>query len=69
MRSDHLSKHVKTHQNKKGAAVVQTVGNISPDMEASVAEVLVSPRIVAITTASQDSSPTMSAVANSIDEY
>ncbi|XP_078277815.1 transcription factor Sp4 isoform X2 [Rhinoraja longicauda] len=69
MRSDHLSKHVKTHQNKKGTAVVQTVGNISPDMEASVAEVLVSPRIVAITTASQDSSPTMSAVANSIDEY
>ncbi|XP_069769964.1 transcription factor Sp4-like isoform X2 [Narcine bancroftii] len=69
MRSDHLSKHVKTHQNKKGAAVVQTVGNISPDMEASVAEVLVSPRMVAITPSSQDSSPTMSAVANSIDEY
>ncbi|XP_051871364.1 transcription factor Sp4 isoform X2 [Pristis pectinata] len=69
MRSDHLSKHVKTHQNKKGATVVQTVGNISPDMEASVAEVLVSPRIVAITTTSQDSSPTMSAVANNMDEY
>ncbi|XP_062899810.1 transcription factor Sp4 isoform X2 [Mobula hypostoma] len=69
MRSDHLSKHVKTHQNKKGATVVQTVGNISPDMEPSVAEVLVSPRIVAITTTSQDSSPAMSAVGNSIDEY
>ncbi|XP_060680688.1 transcription factor Sp4 isoform X1 [Hemiscyllium ocellatum] len=69
MRSDHLSKHVKTHQNKKGAAVVQSVGNASPDMEASVAEVLVSPRIVAITTAPQDSSPTMPAMANSIDEY
>ncbi|XP_067865044.1 transcription factor Sp4 isoform X2 [Heterodontus francisci] len=69
MRSDHLSKHVKTHQNKKGAAVVQSVGSASPDMEASVAEVLVSPRIVAIATASQDSSPTMPAMANSIDEY
>ncbi|XP_072365313.1 transcription factor Sp4 isoform X1 [Scyliorhinus torazame] len=69
MRSDHLSKHVKTHQNKKGAAVVQSVGSTSPDMEASVAEVLVSPRIVAITTASQDSSPTMPAMANSIDEF
>ncbi|XP_067859762.1 transcription factor Sp4 [Heptranchias perlo] len=69
MRSDHLSKHVKTHQNKKGAAVVQSVGSVSPDMEASVAEVLVSPRIVAITTTSQDSSPTMPAMANSIDEY
>uniref|UniRef100_UPI00398EA5C5 transcription factor Sp4 n=1 Tax=Pristiophorus japonicus TaxID=55135 RepID=UPI00398EA5C5 len=69
MRSDHLSKHVKTHQNKKGAAVVQSVGSASPDMEASVAEVLVTPRIVAITTASQDSSPAMPAMANSIDEY
>ncbi|XP_041039997.1 transcription factor Sp4 [Carcharodon carcharias] len=69
MRSDHLSKHVKTHQNKKGAAVVQSVGSASPDMEASVAEVLVSPRIVAITTAPQDSSPPMPAMANSIDEY
>ncbi|XP_048406479.1 transcription factor Sp4 isoform X1 [Stegostoma tigrinum] len=69
MRSDHLSKHVKTHQNKKGAAVVQSVGSASPDMEASVAEVLVSPRIVAITTASQDSNPTMPTMANSIDEY
>ncbi|XP_078094704.1 transcription factor Sp4 isoform X2 [Mustelus asterias] len=69
MRSDHLSKHVKTHQNKKGVAVVQSVGSASPDMETSVAEVLVTPRIVAITTASQDSSPTMPAMANSIDEY
>ncbi|XP_042202907.1 transcription factor Sp4 [Callorhinchus milii] len=70
MRSDHLSKHVKTHQNKKVAAVIQSVvGSPSPGMESSVAEVLVSPRIVAITTTSQESSPAMPAMENTIDEY
>ena len=47
MRSDHLSKHVKTHQNKKGGGTALAIVT-SGELDSSVTEVLGSPRIVTV---------------------
>lgn len=47
MRSDHLSKHIKTHQNKKSGAAVAII--TTEDMEDDAAEGLGdSPQIVSV---------------------
>ncbi|KAJ8354415.1 hypothetical protein SKAU_G00219820 [Synaphobranchus kaupii] len=66
MRSDHLSKHIKTHQNKKGGAALAIV--TTEDMEATVNEVLGSPRIVTVASLSQDSNPATPATSNNMEE-
>ncbi|XP_036395712.1 transcription factor Sp4-like isoform X2 [Megalops cyprinoides] len=66
MRSDHLSKHIKTHQNKKGGAALAIV--TTEDMEATVNEVLGSPRIVTVASLSQDSNPTTPTASNNMEE-
>ena len=55
MRSDHLSKHIKTHQNKKGGASLAII--TTEDMEDSNQGLGSSPRIVTVETLSQDSAP------------
>jgi transcription factor Sp4 len=55
MRSDHLSKHIKTHQNKKGGASLAII--TTEDMEDSYQGLGSSPRIVTVETLSQDSAP------------
>ncbi|XP_064204157.1 transcription factor Sp4-like isoform X3 [Anguilla rostrata] len=67
MRSDHLSKHIKTHQNKKGGAALTIV--TTEDMEATVNEVLGSPRIVTVASLSQDSNPATPATSNNMEEF
>ncbi|XP_010774831.1 transcription factor Sp4-like [Notothenia coriiceps] len=65
MRSDHLSKHIKTHQNKKGGAAVAII--TTDDMEDDVPEDLdASPQIVA--TLSRDSDPATPTTSNHIEE-
>ncbi|KAJ8288108.1 hypothetical protein COCON_G00007670 [Conger conger] len=66
MRSDHLSKHIKTHQNKKGGAALAIV--TTEDMEATVNEVLGSPRIVTVASLSQDSNPATPATSTNMEE-
>lgn len=66
MRSDHLSKHVKTHQNKKGGGTALAIVT-SGDLDASVTGVLGSPRIVTVAAISQDSNPATPTVATNID--
>ncbi|KAI1886189.1 hypothetical protein AGOR_G00211430 [Albula goreensis] len=66
MRSDHLSKHIKTHQNKKGGAALAIV--TTEDMEATVNEVLGSPRIVTVASLSQDSNPATPTTSNNMEE-
>ncbi|XP_066571669.1 transcription factor Sp4 isoform X2 [Amia ocellicauda] len=67
MRSDHLSKHIKTHQNKKAGAALAIV--TTEDMEATVNEVLGSPRIVTVASLSQDSSPATPSAASAMEEF
>ncbi|XP_006636106.3 transcription factor Sp4 [Lepisosteus oculatus] len=67
MRSDHLSKHIKTHQNKKGGAALTIV--TTEDMEATVNEVLGSPRIVTVASLSQDSNPTTPTASSGMEEF
>ncbi|XP_058867676.1 transcription factor Sp4-like isoform X2 [Acipenser ruthenus] len=67
MRSDHLSKHIKTHQNKKGGAALAIV--TTEDMEDSVNDVLGSPRIVTIASLSQDSNPASPNASSNMDEF
>ncbi|XP_041104913.1 transcription factor Sp4-like [Polyodon spathula] len=67
MRSDHLSKHIKTHQNKKGGAALAIV--TTEDMEDTVNDVLGSPRIVTITSLSQDSNPASPNASSNMDEF
>uniref|UniRef100_A0A4W5KTA1 C2H2-type domain-containing protein n=1 Tax=Hucho hucho TaxID=62062 RepID=A0A4W5KTA1_9TELE len=55
MRSDHLSKHIKTHLNKKGGASLAII--TTDDMENSNQGLGSSPRIVTVATLSQDSAP------------
>ena len=65
MRSDHLSKHIKTHQNKKGGAAVAII--TTDDMEDDVPEDLdASPQIVA--TLSRDSDPATPTTSNHMEE-
>ncbi|KAG2465261.1 SP4 factor, partial [Polypterus senegalus] len=67
MRSDHLSKHIKTHQNKKSGAAIAIV--TTEDMEASVNEVLGSPRIVTVSSLSQDSNPATPNTSNNMEDF
>ncbi|MGH0148388.1 UNVERIFIED_CONTAM: hypothetical protein FKN15_039510, partial [Acipenser sinensis] len=67
MRSDHLSKHIKTHQNKKGAAALAIV--TTEDMEDAVNDVLGSPRIVTVASLSQDSNPASPIASSNMDEF
>lgn len=65
MRSDHLSKHIKTHQNKKGGAAVAII--TTDDMEDDAPEDLdASPQIVA--TLSRDSDPATPTTSNHMEE-
>uniref|UniRef100_A0A671Q4N7 Transcription factor Sp4-like n=1 Tax=Sinocyclocheilus anshuiensis TaxID=1608454 RepID=A0A671Q4N7_9TELE len=66
MRSDHLSKHIKTHQNKKGGAALTII--TTDEMEEEVDEVLGSPRIVTVATLSQDSNPATPTTSNNLEE-
>lgn len=66
MRSDHLSKHVKTHQNKKGGGTALAIVT-SGDLDPSVTGVLGSPRIVTVAAISQDSNPATPTVSTNID--
>lgn len=67
MRSDHLSKHIKTHQNKKGGAAVAII--TTDDMEEDAPEGLgASPQIVAVATLSRDSDPATPTTSNHLEE-
>ena len=67
MRSDHLSKHIKTHQNKKGGAAVAII--TTDDMEEDAPEGLAtSPQIVAVATLSRDSNPATPTTSNHQEE-
>ncbi|XP_001370863.1 transcription factor Sp4 isoform X2 [Monodelphis domestica] len=68
MRSDHLSKHVKTHQNKKGGGTALAIVT-SGELDASVTEVLGSPRIVTVASISQDSNPATPNVSTNMEEF
>ncbi|XP_043920637.1 transcription factor Sp4 isoform X2 [Protopterus annectens] len=68
MRSDHLSKHIKTHQNKKGGGAALAI--VTSELDSStVAEVLGSPRIVSVSSISQDSNPATPTVSNNVEEF
>lgn len=67
MRSDHLSKHIKTHQNKKGGAALAIV--TTEDMEETVSEVLGSPAMVASVSLSQHSDPATPNTANNVEDF
>uniref|UniRef100_A0A8C1T6G4 Sp4 transcription factor n=1 Tax=Cyprinus carpio TaxID=7962 RepID=A0A8C1T6G4_CYPCA len=66
MRSDHLSKHIKTHQNKKGGAALTII--TTDEMEEEVDESLGSPRIVTVASLSQDSNPATPTTSNNLEE-
>lgn len=68
MRSDHLSKHIKTHQNKKsGAAAVAII--TTDDLEDDAPEGLPdSPQIVAVGTLTRDSEPATPTTSNHLEE-
>lgn len=66
MRSDHLSKHIKTHQGKKGGAALAIL--TTEDMEDEVEEALSSPRIVTVASISQDSDPATPTTSNNLEE-
>lgn len=67
MRSDHLSKHIKTHQNKKGGAALAII--TTEDMEEDAPEGLgTSPHIVAVATLSRDSDPATPTASNHLEE-
>lgn len=67
MRSDHLSKHIKTHQNKKGGAALAII--TTEDMEdTGDDEVLGSPRMVTVASLSQDSNPATPTTSNNLEE-
>lgn len=67
MRSDHLSKHIKTHQNKKGGAALAII--TTEDMEEDAPEGLgTSPHIVAVATLSRDSDPATPTTSNHLEE-
>lgn len=67
MRSDHLSKHIKTHQNKKGGAALAII--TTEDMEEDAPEGLgTSPHIVAVATLSRDSDPATPTISNHLEE-
>ncbi|XP_046690865.1 transcription factor Sp4 isoform X2 [Silurus meridionalis] len=66
MRSDHLSKHIKTHQGKKGGAALAIL--TTEDMEDEVEEALGSPRIVTVSSISQDSDPATPTTSNNLEE-
>lgn len=68
MRSDHLSKHVKTHQNKKGGGTALAIVT-SGELDSSVTEVLGSPRIVTVAAISQDSNPATPNVSTNMEEF
>lgn len=68
MRSDHLSKHVKTHQNKKGGGTALAIVT-SGELDSSVTEVLGSPRIVTVAAISQDSNPATPNVSANMEEF
>lgn len=65
MRSDHLSKHIKTHQGKKGGAALAIL--TTEDMEDEVEEVLGSPRIVTVASISH-SDPATPTTSNNMEE-
>lgn len=67
MRSDHLSKHVKTHQNKKGGGTALAI--VTSELDSSVTEVLGSPRIVTVAAISQDSNPATPNVSTNMEEF
>lgn len=66
MRSDHLSKHIKTHQGKKGGAALAIL--TTEDMEDEVEEGLCSPRIINVASISQDSNPDTPTTSNNLGE-
>ncbi|KAM4725221.1 LOW QUALITY PROTEIN: transcription factor Sp4 [Anableps anableps] len=67
MRSDHLSKHIKTHQNKKGGAAVAII--TTDDMEEDPPEGLAeSPQIVAVGSLTRDSEPATPTTSNHLEE-
>lgn len=67
MRSDHLSKHIKTHQNKKAGAAVAII--TTDDMEDDAPEGMdASPQIVAVATLSRDSDPATPTTSNHMEE-
>lgn len=67
MRSDHLSKHIKTHQNKKGGAALAII--TTDDMEEDAPGGLgASPHIVAVATLSRDSDPATPTTSNHLEE-
>ena len=67
MRSDHLSKHIKTHQNKKGGAALAII--TTEDMEEDPPEGLgTSPHIVSVATLSRDSDPATPTTTNHLEE-
>lgn len=67
MRSDHLSKHIKTHQNKKSGAAVAII--TTDDMEEDAPEGLgTSPQIVTVANLSRDSDPATPTTSNHLDE-
>ncbi|MEQ2181788.1 hypothetical protein GOODEAATRI_015128, partial [Goodea atripinnis] len=67
MRSDHLSKHIKTHQNKKGGTAVAII--TTDDMEDVPPEGLAeSPQIVAVGTLTRDSEPATPTTSNHLEE-
>lgn len=68
MRSDHLSKHVKTHQNKKGGGTAVAIVT-SGELDSSVTEVLGSPRIVTVAAISQDSNPATPNISTNMEEF
>lgn len=67
MRSDHLSKHIKTHQNKKGGAALAII--TTDELEEDTPRGLgTSPHIVAVATLSRDSDPATPTTSSHLEE-
>lgn len=68
MRSDHLSKHIKTHQNKKGGAAVAIITTDNMEEDDAPEGLQASPQIVTVATLSRDSEPETPTTSNHLEE-